>query len=202
MSDRFLELVNPAANLSHRHHLFNRLNPCQRGGANNNCDAAAAVLFDYLESGVEHQALCIEIGGEVIETDRRTGRPATWIRVPGLRALVYLLKRGGHGTHLIVLGLRPPTSQYAQRHVFNLMNVDFPNGTRRRNQGGVHLADAYSNEVIPTYPNPTVDQSVREIGNYLTANEIPLGNLSYRTSSYNVTRPQTEQPRGELLRGR
>lgn len=48
-------------------------------------------------------------------------------------------------------------------HAFNLVNIDPPNGIRRRNHGSVHLVDAYTNVLIPSYPNPTFRQSHNEM---------------------------------------
>jgi hypothetical protein len=66
------------------------------------------------------------------------------------------------------------------------MNIDYPDGIKRQNRGGVHAADAYANIIIPERPNPTFTQSFRQINSfYHDFNEIRR--FKYRTASYAVS---------------
>ena len=121
--------------------------------------------------------MCIELNQGLVIT------PDQW-RQTTLPQLMRIVLRGGHGSQVIVQGIRPPRSRFTADHAFNLVNIDPPNGINRPNSGSVHLVDAYTNVLIPTMPNPSLERSRREIEAYLRHNQIVT--LRYRTDNYSV----------------
>src|SRR5262245_39543206 len=113
MGCRFLDVLDSGI----RNSLYRRLNPCQRTEGYNNFYAAAAAVFDYLATGQIRPAVCVEPCQGLVLT------PNVWRRVANLRALLARVLRGGHGTQLIVSGIRRPGSRFAADHAFNLVNI-------------------------------------------------------------------------------
>jgi hypothetical protein len=174
MGCRFLDLLDPQVRAS----LFWALNPCQRTAGYNNCYAAAAALFNYLATGARHAAVCIDPGQGLILN------PDSWTP-SALQAIMRHVRQGGHGTQVIVQGIRSRTSRFAADHAFNMVNINPPDGIRARNIGSVHAVDAYVNQLIPDRPSPTFQESYQAILGFCTYNE--FRSYAYRTASYRVT---------------
>lgn len=174
MGDRALDLLD---GVNFRSHLYWDLNPCQRGSMGNNCYAAASAFFAWLSLGRRTPAVCIELNQGLVLT------PDQW-RQTTLPQLMRIVLRDGHGSQVIVQGIRPPRSRFTADHAFNLVNIDPPNGIKRPNSGSVHLVDAYTNVLIPDMPSPSFDRSRLEIEAYLQHNQIVR--LGYRTDNYSV----------------
>ena len=174
MGCRFLDLLDRQA----RNRVFQDVNPCQRGAGHNNCYAAAGAMFDFLATGQRRAAVCIGPGqGLVLLPDRWTGAD--------LSTIMRRVLRGGHGTQVLVSGVRAPGSRFSADHGFLLVNIDPPNGIRRPGRGSVHAVDPYANVLVPDRPGPTFSQSLREIRSfYVDWNEVRR--FEYRDRRYDV----------------
>lgn len=120
MADPFDKLLdNPQGILS-------GLNPTA-GGDPTNCPATADALENFLRTGQ-----LTTVSDEMVSDFRIT---ANW-RNASLPFLRQHVLQGGHGTHVVVRGRRPPGSQFTEDHYFVLVNI------RHR----VYVADAWTHD--------------------------------------------------------
>jgi hypothetical protein len=120
MADPFDELLNDPQGV------LSRLNPTA-GGDPLNCPATADALENFLRTGQ-----LTTVSDELVADFRIT---ASW-RNATMPFLRHLVLQGGHGTHIVVRGRRPPGSQFTEDHYFVLVNI----------HGKVYVADAWTHD--------------------------------------------------------
>lgn len=107
--------------------LLQQMNSCGRSSAN--CPSTAAAVYNYLNSGRVRGAVCAGPGQAFeVQGDYRRGT---------ITEIEQMLRRSGHGTHVVVEGDRPRSDRRGPMHSFNMVNV----------RDTVYVADAQTFEV-------------------------------------------------------
>lgn len=120
MANPFDDLLNDPRGV------LSRLNPTP-GGDPTNCPATADALENYLRTG-QSTAVSDDMSLDFrITADWRNAR---------LNFLRQHVLQGGHGTHVVIRGRRPPDSRFTEDHYFVLVNI----------RSRVYVADAWTHD--------------------------------------------------------